>query len=313
MASAPAPIGGTVYPGDFGPSVLFMVLYAALVPLMLYRMFDPERVAIFALRTIQSRSETQRFASGIVSLLRCMLVNPTYGSEMYFQSPAAATKGGTYSPPPPGTPDVPRLRARLRRLMAFMSLTFFAAIVPGIISNSGYSQNFHNQDAANRKSTLRFASAAINLALCLTMVLTTVWSLKWFPSNSKRETGIVFTVASLMAVISIYRLSVNHFKVTSLAGPSPLNSSGAKAAFYIFHVFPEWVANTILLFPNIRKLFGTGAWGDFRFKDMTPDQVRKWNIQQEKKERKRKARLEMPGDAIPLQEKAEWGSNQSHD
>lgn len=104
-----------------------------------------------------------------------------------------------------------------------------------------------------------------------------------------------------------------HFRTTSLSDPSPLNDGGAKAAFYIFHVLPEWVAITTLLIPNIRKLFGTGLWGDFRWRDMTPKQVQKWKAQQEKKEKKRKMKLGMSGDAldaIPLQEKTGNATNQ---
>jgi hypothetical protein len=37
MVQFPAPVGGTVLPDDFAPSILFAVLYALLAPLMLYR------------------------------------------------------------------------------------------------------------------------------------------------------------------------------------------------------------------------------------------------------------------------------------
>ena len=37
MIQFPAPVGGTVLPDDFAPSVLFAILYALLSPLILYR------------------------------------------------------------------------------------------------------------------------------------------------------------------------------------------------------------------------------------------------------------------------------------
>ncbi|KAH9478576.1 hypothetical protein JR316_0009033 [Psilocybe cubensis] len=340
MVNFPAPVGGTAYADDFAPSILFAVLYAALVPLMLYRMFDRrsrtillmqtvtfsiERVVIFALRASQSRNDHRRLSPGLatymqvsfgmgylgiaqdlVNLLRCMLVNPTYGSDTYFQSPAAMTKGGIYSPPPPGVPDEPKLRGLLRALMGYMSLAFFAALVPGIIANSVYRKGFHNQDTANRTASLRFVSSGVTLGLCLLIMFTAVWSLKRFPKNSKRATGVVFSVSGLMAVVAVYRLSIMHFKTTSLSDPNPLNDSAAKATFYIFHVLPEWVAITTLLIPNIRKLLGTGMWGDFRWRDMTPAQVEKWKTQQAKREHERNKKSGLSGDAhdeIPLQEK----------
>ena len=40
MVNFPAPVGGTVLPPDFAPSVLFAVLYGLLLPLLAYRMLD---------------------------------------------------------------------------------------------------------------------------------------------------------------------------------------------------------------------------------------------------------------------------------
>lgn len=133
------------------------------------------RVVIFALRASQSRNESRRLSPGLatymqisfgmgylgiandlVNLLRCLLVNPTYGSDMYFQSPAATTKGGVYSPPPPGTPDNSRLRSLCRSMTGKLSLAFFAAIVPGIIANSNYSKDFNDQKAADQTAALRY-------------------------------------------------------------------------------------------------------------------------------------------------------------
>lgn len=53
-------------------------------------------------------------------------------------------------------------------------------------------------------------------------------------------------------------------------GPGTLNSSGAKAAFYVFHVLPEWLASVALFSTSVRKAFGTGLAGDWRFRDETP-------------------------------------------
>lgn len=37
MVNIPAPVGGTALPADFVPSIVFAVLYALVVPLMIYR------------------------------------------------------------------------------------------------------------------------------------------------------------------------------------------------------------------------------------------------------------------------------------
>lgn len=57
---------------------------------------------------------------------------------------------------------------------------------------------------------------------------------------------------------------------TSLASMAPgsQNTPGAKAAFYIFHMAPEWISVLVLLLFNVRDIFGTGVFGS-RARDQT--------------------------------------------
>ena len=79
-----------------------------------------------------------------------------------------------------------------------------------------------------------------------------------------------------------------HYKIDSLRAPNPLNSSTAKALFYIFHVLPEWLSICILLSGNVRKTFGTGLFGDWRSKDETETEKRKRLAKRAAKEEKKK-------------------------
>ena len=88
-------------------------------------------------------------------------------------------------------------------------------------------------------------------------------------------------------MIGIYRLAVLGLKTTSLSAPSPLNTPGSKATFYVFHVLPEWVASVILFVNNIRKIFGTGLIGDWR----PHDETEKERVKRLAKEAKREAKL----------------------
>lgn len=65
--------------------------------------------------------------------------------------------------------------------------------------------------------------------------------------------------------------------------PGTLNSPGAKACFYIFHVLPEWMSILILMSVNVRKTLGTGMSGDWRSRDETE----KEKIEREAKEAKK--------------------------
>ena len=79
-------------------------------------------------------------------------------------------------------------------------------------------------------------------------------------------------------------------KTTSLSDPSPLNTLRSKAAFYIFHVLPEWLASLIIFGNNIRKIFGTGFVGDKRLWDET-EKEREYRLKQEaKREAKRQGK-----------------------
>jgi hypothetical protein len=94
-------------------------------------------------------------ASDIVNLVRCLLVNPTYGPNTYGQSSAAASKGCLIEPPSKDTPDHPSLRQWVRRGSGITALLFLGAIIPGIIANSNYSQTFNNQQQADTSAILR--------------------------------------------------------------------------------------------------------------------------------------------------------------
>ena len=99
--------------------------------------FHLNRIVVYSLRALQAHSEKHRFSKGLinyaqvsfglgfvgiandlVNVVRCLLVNPTYGSERYPESPAAASKGGVMTPE--GTPDLTRTRFWARRVLEFI-------------------------------------------------------------------------------------------------------------------------------------------------------------------------------------------------
>ena len=94
-------------------------------------------------------------ANDAVKLTRCLLVNATYGPEIYFQSPAAATKGGLVPPPTADTPDQPRVRFWCRRTTGSIDLAFLGAVITGLIANSNYSKVFNNQSDADTTAVTR--------------------------------------------------------------------------------------------------------------------------------------------------------------
>lgn len=321
----PTPVGGTPLPVDFAPSVLFAVLYGILAPFAIFRFlqrrtrttlligtlaFAIERIVIFSLRAAQARNGTLRMSKGLASylqisfglgfvgiandlvkLIRCLLVNSTYGSDTYDQSPAAATKECYIPKPPQGTPDNPRQRFWARRFSDFFSLAFLSATVPGIVANSTYGNlifNDHQRDA-DATAKLRYVSCGVALFLLIVVACAAAWSRLKQPRTSKRACWTIALLSTLTGTIAVYRLSVMYHTTTSWTstGPGTLNSSGAKAAFYIFHVLPEWLASVALFSTSVRKAFGTGLAGDWRFRDETPAE-RQTRLEKEAKKAEKK-------------------------
>ena len=174
-------------------------------------------------------------ASDSVNIVRCLLVNATYGPEMYSESPAAATKGGLVPPPTVDTPDQPRARSSYRHSTGLLSLAFLGSTVTGIIANSKYSQDIDNQTNADltAKTRLvvifmgfdpklltayisRIASTAIAVALSCVMIFLTLRGLLKLPRISKRGVAIIGAIYSLI-VGSAQSVLIFHvlFTVTS--------------------------------------------------------------------------------------------------
>ena len=76
-------------------------------------------------------------------------------------------------------------------------------------------------------------------------------------------------------------------RTTSILLDSVLDTTSAKAAFYVFHVLPEWLASLILFANNMRKTFGSGPFGDWRVRDETEKQRKKREAKEAKKKQGR--------------------------
>ncbi|KAF9522656.1 hypothetical protein CPB83DRAFT_864127 [Crepidotus variabilis] len=353
MVSFPAPVGGTPLTIDFAPSIVFSALYGLLIPLMVYRMcgrrsrttlligtlsFVVERCAIFGLRAWQSRNEKSRQESGLldymqisfamgsigiandlVAIVRCLLVNPTYGFKRFPESPAAKTKEYVVSPPVDGTNDMPRTRFRMRRLSGILGMLYLASMIPCVIANSAFYRTLQQQYWADRVYELRLASSAIGILLAVSLFTSVLWGKRKLERISIRGVVVASVLVALITIISVYRLIVMPLRVTSLSDPVRTNTSSGKAAFYVFHVLPEWLSSVILFGAQTRKIFGTGPCGDVRSKDETEEQKMKRLDKEAKKATKKaekaaKARaagidLEMNEKEVQLVEKVDLVSS----
>ncbi|TFK20922.1 hypothetical protein FA15DRAFT_673031 [Coprinopsis marcescibilis] len=329
--SFPSPVGGVPLQSDLAPSILFAVLYGLLAPLVFYRLYDRrsrtllllgtmifaiERIVIFSLRAVQSRDVERRLngglaiymqvsfntgfigiASDLVNIIRCLLVNPTYGLERFPESPAASTKECYLAPPEEGEEDHARERFWARRFAEFTGLAFLSAVVPGIVANSSYDKTFNDPSRAQRTYTLRYASSGVALFLTIVLVLAAAWSKCMQKRAGKRGFVVISLLSFLVGIIACYRLSVMHNTTTALdsTAPGSLNTPGAKAAFYVLHVLPEWLVSAILLGCNVRKTFGTGMFGDWRGHDETPKEKASREKSEARRAERKQRKLQLEG------------------
>ncbi|KAF9522657.1 hypothetical protein CPB83DRAFT_92881 [Crepidotus variabilis] len=340
MVSFPVPVGGIPRPVDFAPSILFAVLYGLLIPLEAYRLFHRrsrtilfigtllfgvERIAVFSLRAAHANGERSILSNGLidymqvsfalgsiaiatdlVNIVRCLLVNPTYGSARFHECPAAGTKECMMEPPIEGVhEDMPTQRFWIRRFTDFYGLAFLASNIPGSVANSHFHRAIHDQMKADNIYKLRIVSSGVCILLTIGLLASVAWGRRKLDRVSMRGVRVITTVVVLINVVSIYRLAVMPLRESSLADPIHTNTSGGKATFYLLHILPEWLASVILFSIDVRKTFGTGPFGDLRWRDETEEEKKKRLRRWGKKAAKKAAKRETLSGDIELIEKPE--------
>ncbi|CAE6520630.1 unnamed protein product [Rhizoctonia solani] len=270
------PVGGIPVSGDLAPSIVFAILYALLLPNIIYNffirkprawsvvqistvIFAVERIAWCIIRAVQAAHPEKRTSGGLmnyvqvtvalgfvgvsseaIKLLRCVLVNTTLPEN-------GASK------------DRRTARQYYRYFCFFFELAFLGATIPGIIAGGQYSSARYDQPKADSNMNLLKASSSVALALqAVTVLVSLVAALKVKEVDRMR----CFELAGLILLIMsapIYRLCVLDIRTIDVFAPI---SSTARASFYIFHLAPEWICVSILLGTNVRARFGTGRWGD---------------------------------------------------
>ncbi|KAJ3525554.1 hypothetical protein NM688_g8386 [Phlebia brevispora] len=261
--------------------------------------FVGERIIIYSLRAKQAHTPSEDNSKGLTqywqttyaigylsvladisAILRSLLVNTTLGG-----SPAAANASefdlGTNSSQSllnrqgygaPMEEDQPRARFWYRRICGNLQLTSWIPVILGTVAGLQYPSVETNQKTASTVQALRYATTGIAFVQVLIIQGLSVWGYLRVPRIRRSGALTMAVISTLLNIVSIYRLIAMHNKTPSLTstGPGSLNSSAAKTTFYIFHATPEWLAAAILLAVNVREMFGTGMFGDYRSTDKKP-------------------------------------------
>ncbi|KAF8740318.1 hypothetical protein RHS02_04515, partial [Rhizoctonia solani] len=279
------PVGGIPVSADLAPSIVFAVLYALLLPNIIYNfffrkprawnaiqigtlLFAVERIAWCIIRAVQASHPANRASGGqmnyiqatvglgfigissdAIKLLRCLLVNTTL--------------------PEKGASKDRRTPRRYYRYSCYVfELAFLASTIPGIVASSSYSAARFDQARADANLSLLNASASIVLAF---QVITIVVSLLAAFKVKQIDRTRCFELAALTLLlipVPIYRLCVIHIRTINVFEPL---STSARAVFYIIHLVPEWLCVSVLLSTNVRERFRTGRWGDYEMSETPRD------------------------------------------
>ncbi|KAF8606200.1 hypothetical protein BDV93DRAFT_596120 [Ceratobasidium sp. AG-I] len=274
-----APVGGIPVSADLAPSIIFAVLYALLLPGIIYNFFihkprawntiqiqsvsfAAERIAWCIIRAIQAAHPERRswlmnyvqmtvglgfvgISSEVVKLLRSTLVNTTLPEK-------GASK------------DRPVARRRYRLLCFIFELSFLASTVPGLIAGGKYRAARNSQDLADKNMRLLYASTGVVFALEIVTIVSSLAAIIWVKGVDRKRCFELAALTALIMTVPIYRLCVLHIRTDNVFDPI---SPSSRTAFYIVHLLPEWLCVCVLLGTNVRARFNTGRWGDYELTD----------------------------------------------
>ncbi|KAF8844738.1 hypothetical protein BDN67DRAFT_962697 [Paxillus ammoniavirescens] len=265
-----------------------------------------ERLVIFSLRAWQSQTPAKQSSPGLatymqltialayialasdtIQLLRCLYVNSTKGPAPEHVDSLDSPVGTTSSSQIPLSPargngphnlddgvvqfDQPNQRFFYRRFTDILRLVFLTATLPGIIGNTKYKNSFDNAGTGNEVMITRYVSSSMALALIIFVAILTIRA-RHLPRVRPIHVIFILAILACTASSAIFRLAFMYHHTTSLTSTAPGsgNTPVEKTTFYVFHMLSDWMATMLLLVPNVREMFATGMWGDWRAMDPSP-------------------------------------------
>ncbi|CAE6456927.1 unnamed protein product [Rhizoctonia solani] len=279
------PVGGIPVSADLAPSIIFAVLYALLLPNIIYNffirkprawnviqistvIFAVERIAWCIIRAIQATHPEKRSSGGLMNYVQVTVALGFVGVSSEAIKLLRCTLVNTTLPENGASKDRRSARRYYRYFCVFFELSFLGATIPGIIAGGKYNSARFDQAKADENMHLLKASSSVALAL---QVVTVLISLLAAFKVKEIDRMRCFELAGLTLLIMsppIYRLCVLSVRTIDVFAPIPTSD---RVLFYIFHLAPEWICVSILLSTNVRARFGTGRWGDYEIAESERD------------------------------------------
>ncbi|KAG8939603.1 hypothetical protein FRC04_006119 [Tulasnella sp. 424] len=300
--SIPSLVGGFPTQADFVPSILFAVAYGLSIIPFIIRFMNPnsrtytfaigtlaysvERVVVWSIRASQSHDhhlgETLSKGRLVYQQVSFALGFIGFGTDCVAFMRAALVNT-TLEDPKRGSVDKARARFWSRRAADLAGLVWMISSVPGGVGYSKMPRSFDHPEDADKLFRLRYVSASAALFLFVFYIVVLRYIRNRIEWLDKRAVDCTCGILSLASVVAIYRLTVLHNRTSvlnvlpstpPLYPPGSLTTTASKATFYIFHALPELIIAWFILSLNLRALFNTGPFGDWRGSDERVGTVR---------------------------------------
>lgn len=240
---------------DFAPSIVFIIAYACLLPLAIWRFVSPKtrslllirpallivfRIATYIVRAIEANGN---YSVGIIS---AELVLLTVGAVFLIEPLIALTTQVLEAYVPYDGPLVRDRKGRMRRqdevgwLARGLKIALIAVIAISIYAATNTSDAFKDPDAAKTVSTLRKVTAII-LIVVLGVIIFGIAYFQYLHPLPMRTVYYILAIALLLLVGSAYRLA----SATHAAG------ANNKVAFWLAQALTEWLVTLAFFVVNI--------------------------------------------------------------
>ncbi|WVR03931.1 hypothetical protein IAU60_000930 [Kwoniella sp. DSM 27419] len=243
--------GGFPNSKDLAPSIVFLICYAALTPLLIWRWARKQDRTKLLIRP----SIFQACRIGML-VLRAYMSKNTYGEGLLIAELVLVSIGFLFLIEP--TVSCWRLQvesclpkedqpAWVRRIALFLKLATLAAIFTAVAGAGLISKALDNPDTLHQVKTLRRVSSVLSLGVVGVLMIAAVLTYFHF-SLDTRGTLYILTLGASLTVVALYRI----IQTFSTDPSAPVRS---QAAFWILQTVFELIAFILLLAISIPTWF----------------------------------------------------------
>ncbi|KAG9103894.1 hypothetical protein FRC06_007141 [Ceratobasidium sp. 370] len=236
---------------DLAASIIFIIAYACLIPLAVFRLAKKEsrsttliRPAIFIL---------VRLATYV---MRAVQANGNYGQTLFIVEQVFLLAGfpiiceailSLLEYHITRTHTSPKQGQVTQRVVRVLRLALVAALVIGIVAGTQYSSDLSDPSKLNNLRTLRNVNAGLCLGIVLGVIVVVVVA-HVHKNLPVQPTIMLVFMAGCLVIAGAYRLAMIHTT-------SPPLAVSTKVKFYVLLSLMEWLVTTTLFVVNARTLF----------------------------------------------------------